>query len=498
MKMVTYFASVRPLLLWQITVTMVLSVTVQANPNESFVSQDLLPYGFSMTSSQDRNAVDPNKLITVEAVGFGTRLSRVNLLDSSGKNLFEAKDRTSLNLPVPLAFETRYKLKVRAFRSWSGDAETREIDFTTVAIPKLEGPTLSMLRPDASVTLHFDRPVGEMHATGDLQLRVEPDGTGQNIRLVASSYAQNHKYAVRINYKTPTGISLPPLNLDLTTAPALAAETNVKGQTNLGMLLPLKVTFSEPLADRANAASHLQVLAQDGQVISGKWRWLKTRQLRFTPIPGWPASSTIEVRDEGLNLRSERGGMLNQALIEQFRTGTDRRLFVYLDNQRVEAVENGKVIRTFRVSTGKSKTPTVTGSFYIYDRYRHKTMRSDVGRGQRGYYEVKDVPYTQFFHKDYAFHGAFWHNNFGRPASHGCINMATKDQNKRWPNVSEDAGWLYDWGALGLPVTVMLKAPAPMLQSGQASTEKSKSSNQEARTESVDNQELSGRVVVRR
>jgi len=42
-------------------------------------------------------------------------------------------------------------------------------------------------------------------------------------------------------------------------------------------------------------------------------------------------------------------------------------------------------------------------------------MRSDVGRGQRGFYEVEDVPYTQFFHKDYAFHGAFWHNNFGQP-----------------------------------------------------------------------------------
>ena len=79
-----------------------------------------------------------------------------------------------------------------------------------------------------------------------------------------------------------------------------------------------------------------------------------------------------------------RGGTLKQALIEQFSTGTDRRLFVYLDSQRVDAVENGEVVRTFKVSTGKSKTPTVTGSFYIYDRYRHKTMRSDVGKGQRG------------------------------------------------------------------------------------------------------------------
>ncbi len=170
--------------------------------------------------------------------------------------------------------------------------------------------------------------------------------------------------------------------------------------------------------------------------------------------------------------------MLEQALIEQFSTGTDRRLFVYLDSQSVEAVENGKVIRTFKVSTGKSKTPTVTGTYYIYDRYRHKTMRSDVDQGQPGFYEVKDVPYTQFFHKDYAFHGAFWHNNFGHPTSHGCVNMATKDQNKRWPKVSEDAGWLYRWGALGVPVTVAHKAPDPM-QAGHAPAKERKRVNGE-------------------
>jgi hypothetical protein len=133
---------------------------------------------------------------------------------------------------------------------------------------------------------------------------------------------------------------------------------------------------------------------------------------------------------------------------------------VYLDAQRADAVENGQVVRSFKVSTGKAKTPTVTGTFYIYDRYPHKTMRSDVSRGQKGWYEVENVPYTQFFHKDFALHGAFWHNGFGHPASHGCVNLATKDHNARWPNAPEDAGWLYRWAALGVPVTVLERSPA--------------------------------------
>jgi lipoprotein-anchoring transpeptidase ErfK/SrfK len=500
MKIATYFSAVKPLLFWLAAATMTLPAVVHANPNEIFVSQDILPYGFSMTSLQGGNEVDPRKTIILEAVGLGARLSKVELLDDTGKILFEAKDQTSLSLPVPLAFGTFHTIKVTAKRSWTGQSETREINFTTVAVPQLEGPLLRMLDPDASVTLHFDRPVSEVQAKGDLTLSAELDATGQNIRLLASAYAQDHSYPVQLNYKTTTGVPLPPLKLELKTPPPLAAETNVRGLTNLGLVLPLQVTFSEPLADRANAASNLQVSTRDGKAISGKWSWIGPRLLKFTPHPAWPASSTIEVSANEQNLKSVRGGMLKQALIEQFSTGTDRRLFVYLDSQRVEAVENGKVVRTFKVSTGKSKTPTVTGSFYIYDRYRHKTMHSDVGRGQRGFYEVEDVPYTQFFHKDYAFHGAFWHNNFGQPASHGCVNMATKEQNKRWPNVSEDAGWLYRWGALGLPVTVSHKAPEPM-QADHEPAEERKSLNQEAHAEPPEaaaRRELSDRLVVQR
>lgn len=462
MNKAIFSGAVNPLFLWLIAATMAMPEIVCANPSETFLSEDILPYGFSMTSLQGGSEVDPRKVINLEAVGLGASLAKVELLDGAGKVLFGAEKQASVSLPAPLDFGTPYKIMVTAERSWFGQSEMREINFTTVAVPRLEGPTLRTLDPDSSVSLHFDHPVSELQATGDLTLVAEPDASNMNVRLLASDYSQDHRYPVQLHFKTATGVPLPPLNLELITPPPLAAETNVHGLTNLGLVLPLKVTFSEPLANRDSAPDSLQVHTRDGQAISGKWRWIGERQLRFTPSPAWPALSTIEVTADKPSLRGARGGMLEQPLIEQFSTGTDRKLFVYLDSQRVQAVENGKVVRTFRVSTGKRKTPTVTGSFYIYDRYRHKTMRSDVGRGQRGYYEVKDVPYTQFFHKDYAFHGAFWHNSFGRPASHGCVNMATKDKNKRWPNVSEDAGWLYRWAALGVPVTVARKAPNPV------------------------------------
>ena len=38
------------------------------------------------------------------------------------------------------------------------------------------------------------------------------------------------------------------------------------------------------------------------------------------------------------------------------------------------------------------------------------------------YYYLPNVPSNMFFYKGYAIHGAYWHNNFGHPMSHGCVN----------------------------------------------------------------------------
>jgi lipoprotein-anchoring transpeptidase ErfK/SrfK len=49
-------------------------------------------------------------------------------------------------------------------------------------------------------------------------------------------------------------------------------------------------------------------------------------------------------------------------------------------------------------------------------------------------YSLRDVPFVQYFHKGYALHGAYWHDEFGKMRSHGCINLAPAD-----------AAWLFEW-----------------------------------------------------
>jgi lipoprotein-anchoring transpeptidase ErfK/SrfK len=107
-----------------------------------------------------------------------------------------------------------------------------------------------------------------------------------------------------------------------------------------------------------------------------------------------------------------------------------------LTNQAVYAYEGDVAVNSFIVSTGTWLTPTVTGQYKVYVKYRYDDMSGP------GYF-LPDVPYVMYFYKGYGLHGTYWHNNFGTPMSHGCINLRT-----------DDAAWLFDWASVGTVVNV--------------------------------------------
>jgi lipoprotein-anchoring transpeptidase ErfK/SrfK len=117
----------------------------------------------------------------------------------------------------------------------------------------------------------------------------------------------------------------------------------------------------------------------------------------------------------------------------RFPTTTDKWIDVDLSEQKVIAFEGLKPVRSFVISSGLPDTPTVTGEFRIRAKVRSQTMSG--GDPEKGdYYNLPNVEWVQYFYEAYSFHGTYWHNNFGRPMSHGCINMT-----------NEDAKWLFDW-----------------------------------------------------
>ncbi len=162
----------------------------------------------------------------------------------------------------------------------------------------------------------------------------------------------------------------------------------------------------------------------------------KINDLRAGSTPEVGTQLLIPARDiverMGWAARDGLYGYLEIA-IEDFPTLTEKWVDVDLSHQRLTAYEGTKPVKVFPISSGKARTPTVTGVFRIWAKISSQTM-SGGSYAAGDYYNLPNVQWVSYFYKDYALHGAYWHNRFGTPTSHGCVNL------RNW-----DAEWLYNW-----------------------------------------------------
>ncbi len=112
--------------------------------------------------------------------------------------------------------------------------------------------------------------------------------------------------------------------------------------------------------------------------------------------------------------------------------GEEKWIEVSLSQQKVRAWEGNKIVMEYPISSGRWY-PTPTGTFYIWYKTRFQRMTGgskDIGT----FYDLPNVPSNMFFYKGFALHGAYWHNNFGQPMSHGCVNepLANAQQIFEW------------------------------------------------------------------
>ena len=107
---------------------------------------------------------------------------------------------------------------------------------------------------------------------------------------------------------------------------------------------------------------------------------------------------------------------------------------VDISDQTLRAFEETRIVMDVNVSTGPATAPTVQGTFRIQRKYRAIDMWGAD-------YYVSAVPYAMFFYDGYAIHGADWHDQFGQPTGHGCVNMRV-----------EDARRLFEWAEPRLAV----------------------------------------------
>ncbi len=121
----------------------------------------------------------------------------------------------------------------------------------------------------------------------------------------------------------------------------------------------------------------------------------------------------------------------------------ERWIDVDLEEQVLVAYEGTRPVFATLVATAGKKFVTPVGVWRIGDKDTKRRMRnSDESRAS---WNVADVPFVMGFRKWYALHGAYWHDGFGRPRSHGCVNLSPADAQEMfgWTRPAVPAGWTF-------------------------------------------------------
>ena len=125
-------------------------------------------------------------------------------------------------------------------------------------------------------------------------------------------------------------------------------------------------------------------------------------------------------------------------------TGSHKWIDVSILHQSLVAYEGTTPKYVTLVSTGadglgdpKTTHSTIQGIFLIHTKHVSVTMDNDDANDA---FDLRDVPFVQYFNEGYALHAAYWHDDFGTPRSHGCVNLAPID-----------AAWLFGFTTPDVP-----------------------------------------------
>ncbi|MCL5432588.1 MAG: L,D-transpeptidase [Patescibacteria group bacterium] len=162
-------------------------------------------------------------------------------------------------------------------------------------------------------------------------------------------------------------------------------------------------------------------------------------------------SNLAEFNNEAVDYVAQKDNLLAQiskAEADEAATDTtqvlgesDRWIEINLTQQRLYAWEGNNQVYNFLVSTGKW-APTPVGDYKVWIKLASTTMAGG-SKALGTYYYLPNVPCTMYFYRGYGIHGAYWHNNFGQPMSHGCVNMRPSE-----------ACTLFNWSSVGIPVKI--------------------------------------------
>jgi lipoprotein-anchoring transpeptidase ErfK/SrfK len=123
---------------------------------------------------------------------------------------------------------------------------------------------------------------------------------------------------------------------------------------------------------------------------------------------------------------------------------TTKHIIVDVSEEKLYAYDGKNLFMEESISTGLEFTPTPRGTFPVFKMTPSRYMQGPIPGVSEQVYDLPGVPWDLYFTSGGAvIHGAYWHDHFGEPWSHGCVNLSPENAKK-----------LYDWAEIGMLVTV--------------------------------------------
>ncbi len=196
----------------------------------------------------------------------------------------------------------------------------------------------------------------------------------------------------------------------------------------VGVAHPIVVQFNRPVLNRRAVTEALQVTTSEP--VEGAWYWIDASTVDYRPKTFWPSGTKVTVAENLVGVDAGSGVWGVSRHESSFTVGRSQILKVDVDKRRLKVVRDGKVVKTFDVSTGKRGWETRNGTKVLMEKVTDKKWTN----------EAIDAPEEYSLRSSYAIrmtnsgefvHDAPWNNRIGDAnTSHGCVGMSVS--NMRW------------------------------------------------------------------
>lgn len=214
----------------------------------------------------------------------------------------------------------------------------------------------------------------------------------------------------------------------------------------VGVGQPIALKFTAPVTNKAAVEARLNVTTS--VPVEGSWRWMSDTEAHWRPRDYWPAHTDVNFDGDLTGVDAGNGLIGNVHRTAHFRIGDSHVSIANAGAHTLTVYENGAVIKSFPMSAGRDKYPTMSGKHIVLGKASKVVMDSRTNgiplESPDGYLETV-LWDTQISSTGEYVHAAPWSvdDQGSSNVSHGCINLST-----------ENAEWFYNWSQRGDVVEV--------------------------------------------